>query len=688
MKGFSKIFLLLSLCCIFFNSNAQNFEIGQRTETITDPQRSRGIPSEIFYPANQAGTNVAVANGNFPLIVFGHGFSMNFGAYYNFINYFVARGYIMVFPKTEVGPVPFPDHGAFGADMSFLVDYFQAQANNSNALFFQKINGRSAVMGHSMGGGCSFLAAEQNPNINVMATFAAAETNVSAISAAQNVSIPALVFSGSEDNVAPASGNQSDMYNNLASDCKYFISLNGGSHCGFGNSNTACDFGETTVCLFCSFISRADQHARTFAVLEPWLDFHLKQDCNRWDDFRSALLNTTDINVQSNCTYDLPEANFQAIGDSTFCDGDSIVLNTGSILKKNWSTNDTLSQITVYNPGQYFLVVEDEYQCRDTSRNISVVVNSPVPMSFNLRDTILCNTDSVQVELLGNFSNTTWNNQALGNSFFMNSSSAFQVQAFDANACKSMDTINITLSKLTAGFLPEIFAKPDFEACMGDTIFMSISDTFNAPFAWNIGDTAQSFSVSSSGVYFVERTDSFGCTYFSDTVKVSFNSLPTIALDSIGDSLFVSSSFATLDWFFNDSILLNQYQNLSSITVDSSGFYNVLLTDSNGCSAESSSLYIEIPEVIDTTVDTTINSIRNSIKFQTKIYPNPVRSTLNIESTEALKFQIIDMTGKSLAEGYVYEGKNRIELDFIPAGIYNLMLYSEEDIYFLKLVKR
>jgi hypothetical protein len=44
---------------------------------------SRQIQSEIYYPVTTAGTDVSVAAGTHPVVVFGHGFVMAWNAYQN-----------------------------------------------------------------------------------------------------------------------------------------------------------------------------------------------------------------------------------------------------------------------------------------------------------------------------------------------------------------------------------------------------------------------------------------------------------------------------------------------------------------------------------------------------------------------------------------------------------------------------
>jgi predicted dienelactone hydrolase len=63
------------------------------TKTFVDASRSnRNIQTEIYYPAATAGNNTAAASGEYPVIVFGHGFVMAWDAYANLWDEFVPRG--------------------------------------------------------------------------------------------------------------------------------------------------------------------------------------------------------------------------------------------------------------------------------------------------------------------------------------------------------------------------------------------------------------------------------------------------------------------------------------------------------------------------------------------------------------------------------------------------------------------
>ena len=279
---------------------AQPFAIGSTNLAFTDPARGgRSIPCEVYYPATSAGLNAPVAAGAYPVLAFGHGFVMTVGAYANFRQAFVPEGFILVLPTTEGGFSP--SHGDFGLDLAFAITAMQTEGATVASPFFGHVLSTSAVMGHSMGGGASFLAAGGAPQITTVVNYAAAETNPSAIAAAGNASMPTLVFSGSEDCVVPALGNQAGMYAASASTCKAFVSIIGAGHCQFANSNFNCSFGEST-CGGPGSISRAAQQDVAQDLTLLWLRRYLMDDPDAGAAFVDSLGLSGRITSQSDFT--------------------------------------------------------------------------------------------------------------------------------------------------------------------------------------------------------------------------------------------------------------------------------------------------------------------------------------------------------------------------------------------------
>jgi hypothetical protein len=155
-------------------------------------------------------------------------------------------------------------------------------------------------MGHSMGGGASFLGSKNNNTPTAMVTLAAAETNPSAISAARNIAIPSLVFAADLDCVTPPVTNQIPMYDSLASNCKVFINIKGGGHCYFADANFICSLGEFGCPGFT--ITREQQHATTLDFTKLFLDHYLKKQPNAWTIFNDSLASSPRITFQKSCT--------------------------------------------------------------------------------------------------------------------------------------------------------------------------------------------------------------------------------------------------------------------------------------------------------------------------------------------------------------------------------------------------
>lgn len=578
----------LLICCfmaITMAALAQPFAIGRQTITLTDPARSnRSIPSEIFYPATSAGTGTPVAAGLHPVLVFGHGFSMNYDAYANFWNELVPQGYILILPKTEIGPIPFPSHGEFADDMNYCVTWFIAQNNTSASPYYQKLNGKFAVMGHSMGGGCSFIAASRNTNVAAIANFAAAETNPSAISAAGSITIPALVFGGSKDCVAGPSGNQTPMYNALASDCKSLVIITDGSHCQFGESNTLCNFGETTSCPFTSYISRSAQHSKTFQYLTPFLDFYLKGDCGAWPVYQQLLSNPTGATVQNSCNYQPPVATINVVGSPSICQGDTTILEALGNYTNLWTGGSTQPQLTVTQGGNYQLIVTDNVGCKDTASQTILQTNLQVQASITNAN---CGNNDGTASLTVSGGATpfryTWPTGDTTASVSSLAGGTYTVTITDDNGCG----INYTVTIAAPGTLAVSIATIG-TTCPNDSTGSAIATVSGgtAPYSYrwqgsaDTTDTAMGFA---AGQYQLTVTDSNGCIII-DTFDITSPivwSPPIISLPGNelceGDTSICApiDSYLGYQWNTGDTT--------SIIKVTQSGYYNCTVLDGNGC---------------------------------------------------------------------------------------------------------
>ncbi|MES2761067.1 MAG: T9SS type A sorting domain-containing protein [Bacteroidota bacterium] len=302
-----KISLQIISVCISLSIYAQPFAVGHMSINFKDVNRTnagytisggittntatgRAIGTEVYYPAAVAGNNVALASGQFPVVVFGHGFVMTYDAYDNIYNRLASLGYIVLMPRTE-GSFS-PTHSEFGADLKYLANAGMAlntiSTSTTLALFNGKVLQKSAIGGHSMGAGSSFLAAASNNTVTCLFNMCAATTNPSSLSSATLVTVPSLLISGEMDSVADTTV-QNSHYTANASLTKFHVITTGAKHCDFGNGTSGtCTIGQPactgTGCNAILF-------ARYMSYLEPFLAYELKNDCSAGNTFMSLIQN-------------------------------------------------------------------------------------------------------------------------------------------------------------------------------------------------------------------------------------------------------------------------------------------------------------------------------------------------------------------------------------------------------------
>lgn len=293
-------------CLLFSVAKGQPFQSGFRQITFTDQSRSnRSIPADVYYPADNAGTNVSVASGTqkFPVVVFGHGFLIAVGNYKWLGDSLARNGFIAAFPATELSGSP--SHGAFGADLVFLVERITSLNDSSASFLFGRVKKIAAVGGHSMGGGSSFLAAASASSVlQALFNFAAAETNPSAQQAATQVNKATLIFSGSQDCIVPPS-TQKSMYDAIPYSCKTYVNLTNALHCHFSNNDATCSLGQAFTGCNSSSITPAIVFQKVMSLLLPFLNRYLNQDCTTDALLQERFLSLTGAVKERSCTSDI-----------------------------------------------------------------------------------------------------------------------------------------------------------------------------------------------------------------------------------------------------------------------------------------------------------------------------------------------------------------------------------------------
>lgn len=283
----------LLLCSGLF---AQNYAIGHITTEFIDSMRgNRKIPIEIYFPevrSGQDGAGGASIIGKFPVICFAHGYMMPSSSYLNIREALVPAGYILVFPESASGP--FPSHEEYSEDLAFILGEIDSVAADASSPLHGITDTIRCLMGHSMGGGAIFAAANMPVDVSAIVALAPYNTTPSAIQAASSVAVPTLIFAGGNDCITPPEKHQIPIYNFSASGEKSYILIKGGTHCQMGSHDSLCSFGEKVA--FCKDgISQEEQHRTLNRYLLPWLNFYLKYDLEAGIEFDSSIISDTSV---------------------------------------------------------------------------------------------------------------------------------------------------------------------------------------------------------------------------------------------------------------------------------------------------------------------------------------------------------------------------------------------------------
>ncbi len=196
------------------------------TTTVTGVGYRRGT---IYYPTG--------VTGPFSTIAVAPGFTESQSA----INWWGPRiashGFVVITIDTNSTSDRPP---ARATQLMAALNHLVTLSNTSGNAIFGKVDAnRRGVMGHSMGGGGTLIAAQNNPSLKAAIPFApwnSGSTNFSGIQ------VPTLVIACESDNIAPVGQHALPFYNSIPTTVdKAYAEINNGSHscANSGNSNQA-----------------------------------------------------------------------------------------------------------------------------------------------------------------------------------------------------------------------------------------------------------------------------------------------------------------------------------------------------------------------------------------------------------------------------------------------------------------
>ena len=272
----------------------------------------------------------------------------------------------------------------------------------------------------------------------------------------------------------------------------------------------------------------------------------------------------------------LPEPTIS--GSSTFCVNSSSILDAGVYASYVWqdNSNDQTYEVTV--EGTYSVTVTDDNGCTGEDQVFVQQTQSLNPVIVG--DLEICDGENAVLDAGLGFDNYLWSNNDTTQTIQVNSAEDYSVTVTDATGCTGETTATLVINNN-----PTLTISGDESFCDGESSVLNGGVYSN--YLWSDSTTNQTLEVFDSGIYTLQITDANGCTAEDDiTITENDNPAPSIT----GPSSFCTGNSTTLDAGpgYDTYLWSNNNEDTQTIEVTSGGLIGLTVTDSNGCTGETS----------------------------------------------------------------------------------------------------
>lgn len=278
-------------------------------------------------------------------------------------------------------------------------------------------------------------------------------------------------------------------------------------------------------------------------------------------------------------------------GPNTICpEGDTAVLsilNPGLYASFEWTSGETTTPLTVFEPGVYDVTATDSYGCTGVGA-FSVQSGAVGPFAITMSSPTLCPGQVDTLRVVGGFASYVWSNNVTGISNIVNQAGTYTVTVTNIYGC--IDSLSTTVLPL---FPPNIQVA-NTPLCPGDSATLLVMGGNFPQYNWSSGQTTQSIATSMPGTYSVTVSGAGVCAT-STSMSLDFAATPT-ALIAPPATLSCSATQIILDagassagpnfpvsWTTLGGHFVSGDTTLSPI-VDSPGIYILsILNSATGC---------------------------------------------------------------------------------------------------------
>lgn len=369
--------------------------------------------------------------------------------------------------------------------------------------------------------------------------------------------------------------------------------------------------------------------------------------------------------------------------DTTLCAGAGYTMNAGNPGSTYlWNNATTAQNRTVTTTGTYSVKVTSPLNCSASDTVAVSFLAAPVVDLGN--DLEICTSTAVILDAGNPGASFLWDDGSTAQTRSVNSSGTYYVTVSNIAAnCKGTDTVHAAVYPN-----PVVDLGNDTISCHNAITILDAQNP-GASYLWDDGSTAQTRTVTVTGVYSVTVTDIHSCVG-ADDVTIEVKGLPGGDINAVyGDtatytfSLLNARYVTGATWNFGDGSPV-----ATGATVQhryaSNGIYTVTVNLLGECSDSSASS--ATVNVFDANGGTGLVHIENSNSFS--LYPNPARNQVMITNKTGL--QMKRLTVYNILGQVIYEAQaenaygHRINTTNCTPGVYLLKIETESGFYIRK----
>ena len=274
-----------------------------------------------------------------------------------------------------------------------------------------------------------------------------------------------------------------------------------------------------------------------------------------------------------------PAVNVSLGGDTTICSGQNFYLSPGgSFVTYQWQNGSTGSSMNVTSAGTYWVYVTDLNGCSG-SDTVNVGINPSPQVDLGL-DTVICEGQFIFLDP-GQYSSYLWQDNSTLAYYNATMTGVYSVTVTNSYSCEASDEIFVEVISASVNL------GQDTLVCEGTSITLDAGPDFST-YLWNDNSSQQFNTIDTSGLYFVNVVNSYGCQG-GDTIMIDYAPLPFASLGPDqelceGDTLMLTATEGPFTYLWNG------VNGDASIHITQGGTYT--LEVSNQCGSETDQVTI------------------------------------------------------------------------------------------------